>query len=64
VEKLIMEKQHLGAYQFYSNDEVEMAVCKWLCLSVQVPDFDCDIIFKLVKSWHKCIIVLGDYIEK
>ena len=52
VEELIMEKQDVGPHQFHRNGKVEMAVCKWLWLLVQVPDFDHDIIFKLAKRWH------------
>jgi len=49
----MMEKQGERPYHLHRTDEVEMAVCKCLWLLVQVSDFDCDIIFKLVTRWHR-----------
>jgi hypothetical protein len=60
----MMEKQDVGYYHLHRIDEVEMGVCKCLWLLVQVSDFDCDIIFKHMKRWHRCISVFGDYNEK
>jgi len=56
----MMEKKDVRRYHVHWIGEVEMAVCKCLWPLVQVSDFDCDIMFKHVKRWHRCINVLGD----
>jgi hypothetical protein len=55
-------KQHLKGRRFHSNEEVEMAVRKWL--RVQQPGFYGDGIFKVVLRRDRFIILLGDYDEK
>jgi hypothetical protein len=55
-------KQHLRGHKFHNNDEVEMAVHKWL--QMQEPNFYCNTTQKLVPAYKKCINVLKDYTEK
>jgi len=39
-----------------------MALHEWLW--IQGPDYYCDVIFKPMPGWDKCINVFGDYAEK
>ena len=48
--------------QFRDDDEVRSAVQKWL--RTRPKEFFSRGIYELVKRWHKCIELAGDYVEQ
>jgi len=58
---MIFVKQHLGRQQLHSNEEVEVAGCKWLWM--QDPGLCHSRNFELIARWNKCIVVLGGYVQ-
>jgi len=55
-------RRHTGDRRVHSNEEVEVAVRKWL--QMQGDDFNGDEIFELALRWDKCVVVLRDCAEK
>jgi hypothetical protein len=55
-------KDALGGKQFQDNNEVRSVVHEWLHIHPK-EFFSCGI-YTLVKHWHKCIELEGDYVER
>jgi hypothetical protein len=55
-------KGALSGTQFRDDDEVRSAVHEWL--RTRPKDFFFRAIYALVKRWHKCIELEGDYVEQ
>jgi hypothetical protein len=55
-------KDALSGTQFWDDDGVQSAVHEWLCTRLK-EFFSCRI-YALIKHWHKCIELEGDYVEQ
>ena len=55
-------KDALSGKQFRDDDEVRSAVHKWQ--RTRPKEFFPRGIYALVKRWHKCIDLAGDYVEQ
>jgi hypothetical protein len=55
-------KRVLGGKRFRNNDEAIATVQSWIHKQLK-PFFETRI-KKLPERWHKCMTVIGDYIEK
>jgi len=55
-------KDWLSGIQFRDDDEVWSAVHEWLC--TRPKEFFSHGIYTIVKRWHKCIELEGDYVEQ
>jgi len=55
-------KDALSGTQFWDDDEVRLAMHKWL--RTRPKEFFSRGIYALVKHWRKCIELEGDYVEQ
>jgi len=55
-------KDALSGKQFWDDDEVWLVMLEWL--RIHPKEFFSRGIYTLVKCWHKCIELEGDYVEQ